>query len=287
MRDVLSLTLRAASGYPNRFPTDLSCKCRGVCPSCSTRRMAETAAHLVDHVFPEVPVRQWVLSFPKRLRYFLHHHARLVNPVLRIFLAEVEAALRSCSPDAPSGARFGAVTFVHRFGSALNANLHFHCCVIDGLFSVTEEGLRFHPAFLTETAIARVQQQTRRRVLKLFERRAVLPEEATELMLGWDPSGGFSLHAEVWVPAGDRAGLERLIRYCARPIFAGARLAWVEPDERLIYHRPKPRPDGQTVLILTPLEFLERLAALIPPRRASTALATTACWPPIPRCARR
>jgi hypothetical protein len=85
--------------------------------------MAETAAHLVDHVFPQVPVRQWVLSLPKRLRYFLHHHVDRVNPVLRIFLAEVEAALRSCSPDAPDGARFGAVTFVHRFGSALNANL--------------------------------------------------------------------------------------------------------------------------------------------------------------------
>lgn len=28
-----------------------SCKGRGVCPSCNTRRMAETAAHLTDHVF--------------------------------------------------------------------------------------------------------------------------------------------------------------------------------------------------------------------------------------------
>jgi hypothetical protein len=165
--------------------------------------------------------------------------------VLRIFLAEVEAALRLCSPDAPSGARFGAVTFVHRFGSALNANLHFHCCVIDGVFSAEEEGLRFHPACLTEAAIARVQQQTRRRVLKLFERRAVLPEEATELMLGWEHHGGFSLHAEVWVESWDRPGLERLLRYCARPIFAGERLAWVEPDERLIYYLPKPPPTGR------------------------------------------
>jgi hypothetical protein len=33
--------------------------------------MAETAAHLVDHVFPRLPVRQWVLAGPKRLRYFL------------------------------------------------------------------------------------------------------------------------------------------------------------------------------------------------------------------------
>jgi len=41
-----------------------SCKRRGFCPSCGARRMAETAAHLVDHVIPRVPVRQWVLSFP-------------------------------------------------------------------------------------------------------------------------------------------------------------------------------------------------------------------------------
>jgi hypothetical protein len=38
-----------------------SCKGRGFCPSCGGRRMAERAAHLVDHVFPDVPVRQWVL----------------------------------------------------------------------------------------------------------------------------------------------------------------------------------------------------------------------------------
>jgi hypothetical protein len=48
-----------------------SCKSRSFCPSCYGRRMAETAAHLVDHVLPEVPVRQWVLSVPFSLRYRL------------------------------------------------------------------------------------------------------------------------------------------------------------------------------------------------------------------------
>jgi hypothetical protein len=43
------------------FLIAFSCKGRGACPSCNTRRMAETAAHLVDHVFPPLPVRQWVL----------------------------------------------------------------------------------------------------------------------------------------------------------------------------------------------------------------------------------
>lgn len=40
-----------------------SCKRRGFCPSCGARRMAESAALLVDEVLPEQPMRQWVLSF--------------------------------------------------------------------------------------------------------------------------------------------------------------------------------------------------------------------------------
>jgi hypothetical protein len=32
-------------------------------------RMSDTAAHLVDHVFPHVPVRKWVLTLPIPLRY--------------------------------------------------------------------------------------------------------------------------------------------------------------------------------------------------------------------------
>lgn len=46
-----------------------SCKGRGFCPSCGGRRMADTAAHLVDRVLPEVPIRQWVLSLPFGLHY--------------------------------------------------------------------------------------------------------------------------------------------------------------------------------------------------------------------------
>jgi transposase-like zinc-binding protein len=46
-----------------------SCKGRGFCPSCGGRRMTERAAHLVDTVLPRVPLRQWVLTVPYRLRY--------------------------------------------------------------------------------------------------------------------------------------------------------------------------------------------------------------------------
>ena len=74
-----------------------SCKGRGVCPSCNTRRMVETAAHLTDHVFPRLPVRQWVLSVPKRLRYFMQRDGAVLNMVLRIFLHVVAQSLQAHS----------------------------------------------------------------------------------------------------------------------------------------------------------------------------------------------
>ena len=255
----------ADCGY--NFLIAYSRKGRGICSSCNTRRMVETAAHLGDEVFPLVPVRQWVLSFPKRLRYFLARDGDLLNCVLRIFLNSVEKALLSCCPDAPDNARLGAVTFVHRFGSALNGNLHFHCCVIDVLFSAVDEALRFDQAIITPEAIAKVQAGVRERVLRLFKRRALLTPEDVAAMRQWGHEGGFSLNTDVTVAARDRAGLERLFRYCARPIFASERLQWIEEDQRLVYRLPKPMPGGQTVLYLTPLEFLDKLAVLIPPPR--------------------
>jgi hypothetical protein len=112
-----------------------------------------------------------------------------------------------------------------------------------------------------------VQAEVRERVLRLFKRRALLSPEDVDAMREWGHEGGFSLNANVTVAAWDRAGLERLFRYCARPIFASERLQGIEKDQRLVYRLPKPRPDGQTVLLLTPLEFLDKLAVLIPPPR--------------------
>ena len=61
-----------------------SCKRRGFCPSCGARRMTQSAANLVDHVIPPVPVRQWLLSFPIPLRILFAAHAKLLTPILQV-----------------------------------------------------------------------------------------------------------------------------------------------------------------------------------------------------------
>jgi hypothetical protein len=101
-----------------------SCKGRGLCPSCGGRRMTERAAHLVDRVFPSVPVRQWVLTLPPRLRYLLAWDHGLCRAVVAVYLRALGGWLRArARRRGVDGGRFGAVAVVQRFGSALNLNV--------------------------------------------------------------------------------------------------------------------------------------------------------------------
>ena len=101
------------------FAVAYSCKTRGLCPSCSSKRMAMSAAHIIDYVMPQVPVRQVVLSVPRRLRWYLHRDPKVVSGVLHVFLRGLSTTIRNCSPGAPREAKMAAVSFFHRGGSSL------------------------------------------------------------------------------------------------------------------------------------------------------------------------
>jgi hypothetical protein len=113
------------------------------------------------------------------------------------------------------------VSFVHRFGASLNRHLHYHCCILDGVFEPLEAGgVQFRQASaLTREAADVIQAQVRRRVLPWFSHHGLLDPDDARDMLMWDNSG-FSLDACVCIAGHDRAGLERLLGYCARPRFA-------------------------------------------------------------------
>jgi hypothetical protein len=313
-----------------------SCKCRGFCPSCGARRMADTAAHLVDRVFPEVPVRQYVLSLPFALRYRIAFDQELCSEVLRIFVQSVFTSLRRRARKKLQvrKAYCGAVTFLQRSGGSINLNPHFHSIILDGVYisSLPYGAPRFHalpPP--TDEEIARITAAIARRVEKLLVRKGLLgedaptdpdPLEADERLLSQlysasvqgrvaagpragqrllrlgdriDVEGaeaitgprcasvqGFSLHADVCVPARDRRRLERLVRYGARPPIASERLSEL-PDGRILYRLRHRWRDGTTHVVFEPVDLVARLAALVPPPRANIVryhgiLAPCASW---------
>src|SRR5437899_10074025 len=107
-----------------------SCKRRGFCPSCAGRRMAQTAAHLVERVIPWVPTRQWVVSVPMPLRYWMAASQALtahIHTIIRTTVAQYYVNQAVKRGVARQQVQPGSVMFIQRFGNALNLNVHFHC----------------------------------------------------------------------------------------------------------------------------------------------------------------
>ena len=280
-------------GCGHELLVPFSCKRRGICPSCTARRAEDTAAHLVDHVLPRVAYRQWVFTFPISVRLALSRRPHLVTAALqaclRVLFSWQRRRLRRRGVEDPS---CGAITFVQRFGSALQLNVHFHVLVPDGAFD--DDGVFVADEAPNDDDVRRIMVRAGRRVMSKLhrffddddERRreldrllesldatsatpqpVLLPRDARRAPLSAFIEG-FSLHAATRVMASDRRGLWRLCAYGARGAVASSRLSEL-PDGRFAYDMKRALPDGRRQLVMTGVELLEKLVPLIPPTYAN------------------
>jgi hypothetical protein len=74
--------------------------------------MAESAALLVDEVFPEQPIRQWVLSFPYPLRFLFASRPGVMGEVLGLVYRCIATHLIRKAGFTRKTARTGAVTLM-------------------------------------------------------------------------------------------------------------------------------------------------------------------------------
>src|SRR5262245_19386222 len=180
---------------PKELLLPFSCKRRGFCPSCAARRMAQTAAHLVECVTPWVPTRQWVVSVPIPLRYWMASSQDLtatVHTIIRTTIGQYyvhQAVTRGVPRDQVQP---GSVTFLQRFGSALNLNLHFHCIFMEGVYlDRTAAGRK--PRFVTaeppsDADITTILQKISHRVIRKLRRLGYLETGVdAAVATGYDP----------------------------------------------------------------------------------------------------
>ena len=296
-----------------------SCKRRGFCPSCGARRMAESAALLVDEVFPKVPIRQWVLSFPFQLRFLLARHPELMGQALSIVYRSLSTHLLKKAGYTKATAQTGSVTLIQRFGSALNLNVHFHMLFLDGVYTEDEHGKqRFHRVKApTHDELNTLVHTLSHRIARCLEKRGLLERDTENTWLTLEEGdddvltqlhghsvtyriatgaqqgrkvftlqtlpgqedqsttrsrvanhAGFSLHAGVIAEVHQRDKLERLCRYVSRPAVSEKRLA-LTSNGQVRYELKTPYRDGTTHVIFQPLDFIAKLAALVPKPRVN------------------
>jgi Putative transposase/Transposase zinc-binding domain len=296
-----------------------SCKRRGFCPSCGAKRMSETAAYLVDHVIPSVPVRQWVLSLPIALRVLLASQPNLMTTVLQVVQRKIMRHLLQQANLNSTQGQGGSVTLIQRFGSAANLNIHLHCLVLDGVYQIKPNS---ELAFIqtpapTDQALQLLLRSIITSTMKRLVRQGVLVQDQDEWYLAdgvaedtgtsalrplqqgsivyriaFGPRAGrkvqtlreampvetdndyeskplcaneqgFSLHAAVRCHANERLKLERLCRYITRPALASDRVK-INAKGQVELKLKTPWRDGTTHHVMSPLEFMQRLAASVP-----------------------
>ena len=158
-----------------------SCKGRGVCSSCVSRKMAELSQHLFDHVVPEVPLRQFVLTFPPPLRFLIARDKRLLCAVRTIVLRSIKAFVCRKARDAYPSKDFLPAGFcvVQRAGSALNLAPHLHAVLFDGAYRKSDDGSLHFVAAPAVLAAERLKLATviASRIERLLKRRKLLDGE--------------------------------------------------------------------------------------------------------------
>jgi hypothetical protein len=219
--------------------------------------MAETVAHLVDRVFRHVPAAN----------LHVHFHVLAIDGVYAPGLDGKPEFFRLRSPENAEVA-----DLAHALARRIPALLKRRG--LDAEHSDTEDcdRLTCDQPWLADVYAASVCSRfatganAGRRITVGGDR--VDPEGiSSETSPRCANVSGFSLHANVVIPAGDAMRLERLCRYATRLPLAIDRLEALL-DGKLRYWFKTPWQDGTTHAVFEPLEFIEKLCALVPTPRA-------------------
>ena len=291
-----------------------SCKKRGFCPSCGARRMTESAKLLVDDVLHGYPVRQWVLSLPIPLRLLLARYPKYLSNIMQIIHRAIATDIIHRAGYLKKQANTGAVTYIQRFGSALNLNIHFHMLFLEGVITQECGQSKFkcvkapnhndmeslvnvisHRIALYLEKAGLIQRDMDNTFLDLHmdDEDSLLPLQAASVnyRIAVGPEAGkkvfalqtlpakdeqhygqlaqingFSLHAGVFADSHQADKLERLCRYIARPAISEQRLSLTDSG-KVRYELKTPYSNGTTHVFFSPLDFVSKLVALVPPPR--------------------
>ena len=237
------------------FLVALSCKGRGLCPSCGAKRAALFSELLQQKILADVPHAQWVFSIPKMLRPYFLFHRELLGELARLAYETVREMM-SVVVEKPN-ARPGMIAVIQTFGSSLRWNPHTHAIVTRGVF--LEDG-SWHPIPYVDTHKAELL--FRHKLLRLLRDKDLITQERIDLLLSWKNSG-FGVHNHTTVYPNDTEGLHKLACYLMRAPVNLSRLRY-HPESELISYESKSGHDDNNDELMDPLEFLARVLIHVP-----------------------
>jgi len=244
----------------------LSCKQRGVCPSCDAKRAAAFAAFVKDELVEKnVGHCLWTFTLPKMLRPYFMRDRKLLADLARLAYQTIQQLMADAVGD--KNARPGVITVPQTFGSVLNVHPHAHCLASRGVWD--EKGQWLPVPYIDTNAAEKLFAH---KIFRLLKSKELLTDERIELLRSFRNSG-FSVDTSPTVWPQDTPGLERLCRYLLRCPVSLERIHWT-PGAKTLFYQSKQNanddplfshPKGETLDIF---EFIARVLTQIPEPRA-------------------
>jgi hypothetical protein len=153
-----------------------SCKVRQLCPCCCARRMNAQAAHLVYHVLPAVPLRQWVLTVPFEIRALLAFDPKLHSLLRRstsrrpCVSSKLSSHRQACTSRAAEPS-----TSLTVWTAPLRINPHFHTLVLDGAYDNATRPQFHELSQLSLSDLESILSRIIARFVRALRRRGLLP----------------------------------------------------------------------------------------------------------------
>ncbi len=240
--------IRCPSCGEERFVM-FSCRTRGFCPSCHSKRLEEWGEWMREELLLDIPHRQVVFTIPKMLRIFFKYKRRLLGELSR---AAVRALLKYFEAATGSELRPGVVAVIQSFGQKINLHAHAHLLVTEG--GEDGEGRFHHLASFQDSLLAEFFS---REVFALLLHHELISEALVEKISGWRHSG-FSVHSKV--RAQTRKEAERVGKYMIRPLLSLERPSFSEKEGQVIYRYGE---STEEVERMDYLEFIARVTSHI------------------------
>jgi hypothetical protein len=257
--------------------------------------MSETSLLWLDHVLPEVPYRQWVLSFEGRLGVRLGYDGKLLDRLCETVAKRLMQSLRRRVKkrhglSTMKGLCPGVIVVVQRFRSDMGLYVHLHILATDGAYLEDEGRVRFlEVGAPDDREMGKLCKRLHKDLAPFIEDGddALDVDEAVAACVQLSLAGpgpvametskpelpahcvtgyGMRLHAATAVDGRDRKRLGRLVKYMMRPPFAQESVTELS-DGRVRLVMKKPNRQGATSVVMSPERFLSKLVALVPPPR--------------------
>jgi hypothetical protein len=237
------------------FFVAFSCRCRIICPSCSTKRAILFAEKIREMV---KPISHIYITFtiPKLLRAYFRRNRKLLKLLIQSAHYATEAYFKEAL--GIDNGYTGGIYCLQSQGNLLNFHPHIHALTIAGII---EQGIFYEQTNIATDIIAEI---FRARLLSVLQQEGIITEELVNLLMSWNHNSGFNVHSKGRITPIDGEAIGNIARYMSKAAVSTSRVEFNHADSTITVYENQKGSYPNNKATYTIMEFMALITSHIP-----------------------